>query len=129
MPKEVDGYTEAQTPRGRGIPPAHWETPPVVSLTRAVRDEFSLLFLIGFIFHLLGKWNISWEVTRRDRRQVSKADDWPMSEAKVTTQKGSFPHQLRPACPLPAKSGTLQLKGSAEFSEGPPWILRSVAVG
>lgn len=30
------------------------------------------LFLTGFISHLLGKWNISWEVTHRDHRQVSR---------------------------------------------------------
>lgn len=66
----------------------------VIWLTRGLCKESSLLlFLIGFVFHLLGKWDI-WEVTSRDQRQVSRqiVDGFPRQ--KLLANRGlvaSFP--------------------------------------
>lgn len=72
-------------PRGGGRPSCHLAEGGLFHFTRGLCKESRRLFLIGFIFHLLGKWNISWEVTSRDQRQVSRQrESWQASEVKVT---------------------------------------------
>lgn len=37
-----------------------------------LKKEYIAMFLIRTIFHLLRKWNISWEMTGLDQRQASR---------------------------------------------------------
>lgn len=37
-----------------------------------LKKEYIAMFLIRIVFHLLRKWNISWEMTGLDQRQASR---------------------------------------------------------
>lgn len=73
------------------------------------------MFLIRIIFHLLRKWNISWEMTGLDQRQASRR----------MVGHGFLRQRLLRSRDPDARLSDPQ--GSAKFPERPLWNLESTA--